>query len=265
MYRPSYGNESFNKSLEESLIKHADTIQYLRISWTPTTRILSYLANLLSLEINNEPYNTNWNDLNHLENLSLPILKILKARRVPFKILANLIENTKGHLSEISITYRKDCVDNKIPIKAIYQNCPNLRYLKISLKNNDNSFISAEFENLLINCQFLSELVIDTMYVHNNAFKWDKLFEILTKSSPISLFKFKFFSRLVIELEFLKSFFDNWKNRNPILLKIDSDFMIREAKPQLEDLTEKYKAKGIIKQYLIDTDINIYEDDFEWI
>ena len=109
----------------------------------------------------------------------------------------------------------------------------------------------------------LSGLVIDTTYDHNNAFKWDKLFEILTKSSPISLFRFKFFSRLVIELEFLKSFFDNWKNRNPILLKVDADYMIYETKSQLEDLTKKYKEKGIIKQYSISIDRDVYED-FEW-
>src|SRR6266496_3742757 len=91
-------DESF-KSLEESLIKHADTIKHLEMRWKPITRILSYLVNLLSLEINM----TNWNEFNNLENLSLPILKILKAQEVPFRILTNLIENTKGHLSEISV------------------------------------------------------------------------------------------------------------------------------------------------------------------
>src|SRR5437016_3854922 len=121
-----------------------------------------------------------------------------------------------------------------------------------------------QFENLLINCQFLSGLVIDTMYDYNNAFKWDKLFEILTKSSPISLFKFKFFSYEIIKLKFLKSFFDNWKNRNPILLKIDADYMIHEAKPQLEDLAEKYKVKGIIKKCSIGFD-KYFHENFEWI
>jgi hypothetical protein len=52
-------NESFKKSLEESLIKHADTIQYLKIDWNPITGILSHLKNSLSLEIK-VPYDINW-------------------------------------------------------------------------------------------------------------------------------------------------------------------------------------------------------------
>ena len=91
-------------------------------------------------------------ELNYLENLSLPILKILKAQRVPSEILANLIKNTKGHLSEISIPYNGiDDFDNKrLLIQAIYQNCPNLRYLKLPLEYDANfNLISAEFENLL--------------------------------------------------------------------------------------------------------------------
>ena len=79
-------------------------------------------------------------------------MKFLKALRVPSKILANLIENTKGHLSEISIIhYYGVDVDNERLIKAIYQNCPNLKYLKLSLEANVDSLISEpEFKNLLL-------------------------------------------------------------------------------------------------------------------
>ena len=83
------------------------------------------------------------------------------------------------------------------------------------LPTNIDSLISV-FENLLINCQFLNGLIIETFDFVGKC----KLFEILTKSSPISLFKFKFFSYRTIKLEYLKLFFDNCKNRNPILLKL---------------------------------------------
>jgi len=160
--------------------------------------------------------------LTHSTLLSLPILRILKAEQVPSEFLANLIKNTKGHLSEISLYYID--VDIEKLIQAIYQNCPNLRYLKLSLRsnfNNFNSVISIEFEKLLINCQFLNGLVIDIQNT-NEFISWDKLFEILAKSSPINLFKFKFYPSNTIELEHLKSFFDNWKNRKPMLLKLFS-------------------------------------------
>src|SRR6266542_57890 len=66
------GNKPFNKSLEESLIKHANTIQYLRVAWEPITNIFSYLVNLLSLEINLNAHPKEFNNLENLENLSLP-------------------------------------------------------------------------------------------------------------------------------------------------------------------------------------------------
>ena len=95
--------------------KHADTIQYLQISWTPITKILSRLVNLISLEFNMA-------FLDNLENVFLPDLKILKTRRIISKGLESLMKSTKGHLTEISMTY------NKRHIQTIYQNCPNLKY-----------------------------------------------------------------------------------------------------------------------------------------
>ena len=65
-----------------------------------------------------------------------------------------------------------------------------------------------EFENLLNNCQYLSGLLIIIIgRTDTDVFDWDNLFEILTKSSPTSLFKFKFYSRF--KPSKLESFFDN--------------------------------------------------------
>ncbi|EXX55692.1 uncharacterized protein OCT59_016964 [Rhizophagus irregularis] len=250
-------NKSFYKSLEESLIRHAETVHYLRMDWKPITRLLSYLPNLLSLEFN-ITHTKCWDELDYLNDLSLPNLKILKTHRAPSKSLVNLIESTKGHLTEIDITYND--IDNERLIQAIYQNCPNLRYLKISLMNNTNSLIS-EFENLLINCKLLSELIIEIYDRYINVFSWDKLFIILAKSAPIGLFKFKFHSKR-FELEDFKLFFDNWKNRNPILLTIGYNPFSISLKEyhQLVDLFEKYKVKEIIKKFFI----SCLFEEFEW-
>ena len=252
-------NKPYKKSLEEPLIKYANTIQYLRIGWEPITNIFSYLINLLSLEINLNAYPE---EFNNLENLSLPILKFLKTLRVSHKVLANLIESTKGHLSEISISYTNDVNyssnDEKL-IQTIYQKCPNLKYLKIPFVANFDTLISSEFENLLVNCQFLNGLIISNYDNFNMVFSWGKLFEILTESSSINLSKFKFYSFKIIKLESLELFFDNWKNRNPMSLIISSTYMNAEYKKKLEILTKKYKAKGVIKKYFIG-----YSDNFEW-
>jgi len=150
----------------------------------------------------------NWN---YLEKVSLPVLKFLRIWGVPSKVITSLIENTKGHLTEISIVYED--ADNRL-IQAIYQKCQNLRYLNLSF-NNDSLL---ELEKLLINCQHLSRLVIN----NNNEREIDfaRLFEILCKSSPIGLFKFRILTCTNFNLNSLKSFFNNWKNRHPMELKI---------------------------------------------
>ncbi|PKY50776.1 hypothetical protein RhiirA4_467422 [Rhizophagus irregularis] len=250
------------RPLEEALIKCADTIQYLKIDWKPVTKLFSHLVNLISLEIHAFCHK-NWN---HLEKISLPHLKYLKAHYVPSKILASLIENTKGNLIEISIIYDQSDDDEGRLIHAIYQNCPNLNYLKLSLFSENFS----EFENLLINCQILNGLEI--FCVHDNQINWKILFEILTRSTPISLFKFKFIystfnSYLNIDLESLNLFLDNWKDRSSMLLQIfSSGSMLNVEQKQhllkLEDLLQKYKTKGVIKNYNTN---NFGSEDFEWI
>ncbi|RIA88514.1 hypothetical protein C1645_826245 [Glomus cerebriforme] len=56
---------------------------------------------------------------------------------------------------------------------------------------------------------------------------WSKFFEILTKSSPTSLFKFKFYKSA--EIESFKTFFDNWKDRQPMLLQTISNILYANA------------------------------------
>ncbi|RIA84522.1 hypothetical protein C1645_832120 [Glomus cerebriforme] len=203
----NYEESSWN-TLENLLIKHANTIEYFSINKQPAANILSYFVNLKILE---------------LSDVSL---------------LASLIENSGTYLNEIKIIDDKVQNDsNKRNIQAIYQNCPKLKYLKMEFLN----YNMLELENLLINCQYLNGLFIR---IREKEFDWNKLFEILTKLSPTNLYKFKFkyYSHAGPKLEYLKLFFDNWKDRHPMLLqiKIPKDY---------SDLIEKYKAKGIIKKY----------------
>ncbi|PKC00341.1 hypothetical protein RhiirA5_428335 [Rhizophagus irregularis] len=217
-----------------------------------------YFMNLLKLEIRFNETNLNRSirkKFKYLGNLSLsfPNLKILKVRNVPLRIMKNVIEGTKGQLSEITLD---SC--NEEYIRIIYQNCPYLKYLKLPYLPFYIRTPITEFENLLINCQYLNGLVISGVDNH------DKLFEIITRSSPITLFKFDFFSFRKINLKNIKLFFDNLKDRKPILLKINNANYLEntEEKQQFENLVQEYKAKGIIKRYFIGLDVN--SKDFEW-
>ncbi|CAB5201801.1 unnamed protein product [Rhizophagus irregularis] len=235
---PNINNNSFNKILENSLMKHAQIIQHFKINTPPITKILTTFVNLKELELDGS-YHYPWNCL---ENLSLPLLQTLKTRAIPVEILASLIENTSGYLTKISI----DCilyeeVINKKIIQAIYQKCPKLKYLKLILINENIS----EFENILIKCQYLDELFISV----DNLFDPRELFEILIRSSPISLFKFKFNNLFIPnKLESLKRFLDNWKGRHPMFLQFNYRD-IREYSADIMSLMKKYKAKGIIKEF----------------
>ncbi|RGB35820.1 hypothetical protein C1646_758845 [Rhizophagus diaphanus] len=240
--------DTYFKTLEESLIKCADTIQYLKIRWIPITNYLSYLVNLVSLKI--QP--THKAHFKHLENLFLPNLKCLKTQYISSKILASLIENTKGQLNKISILFQ-NTTDNEKLIQIIYKNCPNLSYLQLSLVDSD----IPEVEKILIHCQFLIELEIMEFNEFSPFEKddWNKLFEILLRSSPISLFKFKFFSRNIEnKLEILKLFLDSWKDRHPIILQtITLEYELDKLELQvLKDELQMYKVEGIIKNYDFD-------------
>jgi hypothetical protein len=237
---------SFCKILENSLIKHANTLQNFKMTEQPTTKILSSFVNLNRLDLSN--YSFNLNSWNCLENLSLPFLQILMAKNVPIDVLTSLIKNTNGYLIEVKIDGRIHYeIENKKIIQVITQNCPNLKYLKLMIRNCN----ILELEKLLINCQHLNRLII---IVNNNddiGFKWDDLFEILTRSSPTSLFKFKFYFNEIFKLKSLKLFLDNWKNRNSMLLQTIRSCNWNNAAIGSEyfDLIEEYKTQGIIKKY----------------
>jgi len=261
-------NDSFCKILESSLIKHANTIQYFKITKQPITKILSFFVNLKRLELVGHCFRTwnffntwNCNDTwNCLKNLSLPFLQILKTEKIPVRALTSLIENTSGYLIEISIDLDLDEIDNKRIIQAIYQNCPKLIYLKLSFQNNG---ILEVLDQLLTNCQYLNGLYI--IFYSWELFDWDYLFEILTKSSPTSLFKLKFEFNLAPKLESLKTFFDNWEGRHPMLLL--QIYHIDAERNKYFDLIEKYETIGIIKKYNYTYFIGNADslDDFEWI
>ncbi|GES89983.1 hypothetical protein GLOIN_2v1783316 [Rhizophagus clarus] len=240
--RHTYANESFCKILENSLIKHASTIQNCKITSQPLTNFLSSFVNLKELDLGSTTLtDTSWNCL---ENLSLPFLQILKSSSIPIGDLTRLIKNTNGELIEIKIDYtRHDEIGNKNLIQTIYQKCPNIRILTVLIRNCN----ILELEILLISCQYLNRLYILISNLQDPMFDWDKLFEILTKSSPTSLYKIIFHCHKLPVLETFKLFFDNWKRRHPnMFLKI-----IYNKSMNPDELIESYKSEGILVKKFI--------------
>ncbi|GBC04996.1 hypothetical protein RclHR1_00060009 [Rhizophagus clarus] len=235
-------DKKFLVILRNSLMKHAHTIRHFKLSSLPPS---SALVKIYWLELI---------VFDFLEDMSLSSLQILKFDISHVKAFRNLIVNANGSLTEISLDnvsfHMED--DNKIIIETIYQSCPNLKYLKLMLIKENFS----ELEQLLINCQRLNGLYFFIKSI--SMIDWDKLFEILTISSPTSLFKFKFnmiISCELIQLGSFKLFFMNWKGRQPMLLQLDS------KRADLIDLIKEYKSEGIIKKFDY---LHRNFKDFEW-
>jgi hypothetical protein len=244
----SYNEEFFCEYLENSLIEHVNTVRYFKLTKRSSTKIISSFVHLRELEVNGCVNDIMEMDWNYLENVSLPSLEILRVSKIPFNALKGLIEGTSGFLNEIRID---NVDDERRIIQVIHRKCPKLQYLKLMLSLS-NAKIS-ELEKLLIKCQYLDGLFITGNVVGS---LWDKLFSILTKSSPINLFKFKFSD--APKLESLKLFFDKWRDRHPMLLQ----FGYIE---NVEDLIEEYKAKGIVKMYNNNVSFGEGFEGFEWI
>ncbi|PKC06004.1 hypothetical protein RhiirA5_420176 [Rhizophagus irregularis] len=234
-------DDSYYDAIENSLIKHSSTIEYLKTPRHINTKILSSFVNLKVLDMSNHYMNWEfkWN-----QNLIFPHLEILKVSRFSIHTVINIIENTSGHLIEISI--EKVYWNNETIIQAIYQNCPKLKYLKMMLEHKD----LLEFKNILINCQDLNEL-----YIAAGHYFWGDLFEILAEYSPINLYKFTFTIMIIIS-ESLDDFFKLWEGRRPMILKFFSN------SKNIKKMMKYYKAKGIIEDYDYKLD---YKEDLVWV
>ncbi|GBC10276.1 hypothetical protein RclHR1_00950013 [Rhizophagus clarus] len=61
--------------IENSIIKHANTIQHFMTNRKPMTKILSTFINLRVLELDDDIYVSSWDDI---DNITLPFLQVLK-------------------------------------------------------------------------------------------------------------------------------------------------------------------------------------------
>ncbi|PKY49193.1 hypothetical protein RhiirA4_465061 [Rhizophagus irregularis] len=228
--RTSFEQSKIIKIIEKSLIKKANTLQHLQINWDPDDEFLSYFVNLIGLKIGDSWYEYHYNRTNwyHLEKVFLPGLKVLTANTDSHKNLDRMIKITIGHLLKITLCNKgfiSDSDYNRRLIQAIYQN-------------------------------------YELIFKYELPFNYRNLFKILVRSSPKSLYKFKiYFNReFGPNSETLKSFFDNWKDRHPMILQIHS--MNFEDMEELKGLAKKYELKGMVQR----CDFNCFcnYEEFDW-
>ncbi|RIA80156.1 hypothetical protein C1645_839220 [Glomus cerebriforme] len=215
-------------------------------------KFLPSLINLQHLELYNDCGHEIDNSLEmqewdkYLSITSFPNLQYLEIAFLPSCKDYMLIEKSHGNILEINI-YRSyiiqdpDPVYNNQLIKAIAKCCPKIERLTID----------AELENLegikeiFLNCTQLKMIDLST----NNEKKrnCDKLLEILMDYSPKSLCEFSFFENWIFTVEGLENFFENWRERRPLIFNKHYNglgfFTDKHRK-----VVKKYFDKGVIKE-----------------
>jgi hypothetical protein len=241
----------------QAIMKHSTTILYLDLT---IENDLNFINNLFPKLINLQKLILHGSlfyrfDLNRQFISSFhPKLQILQLCSISFSTIIKIIQNNEGNLQIIWLDSNKyDNIDQTGQlIRTISQYCPNIKYLKIFLKD----FYLEDFKQLLINCSLLEGIIIYTDNLHLNYYG-DKLLNILNNFSPINLHKLEL-DYCIFKINSLDSFLNNWRNRKSLCLysvKIEYNHI-----DKFNDMIKLYKEEGIIKKFKPDKSYNFMND-----
>ncbi|RGB23230.1 hypothetical protein C1646_774821 [Rhizophagus diaphanus] len=237
------------EELSKALTRKCNTISYLSFNSIGTIppSFLSSLVNLKWLSIfNNEDYEDIEDDIKELQKyLSIsefPNLQYLNINGLScFKELSMLVEKTKGNLSHIDIfNIDRDIAKNTgMLIKAITENCPNIKLLFTYLEPQD--FI--HIKSLLINCRYLKTIRFDSLDFfmdENDNNIGDELLDILISFSPKCLNDITISKSWKFSINTFERFFESFRDR-----PLHYYYMICHGRSYI---TEEHKI--MVKQYI---------------
>ncbi|CAB4430531.1 unnamed protein product [Rhizophagus irregularis] len=241
----------------QAIMKHSTTINYLDLTIENNLNfiniLLPKLINLKKLILHGSLFYRLDLDKQFISSF-YPKLQILQLCSISFSIIIKIIQNTEGNLQIIWLGSNKfENVDqNGQLIRTISQHCPNLKYLKIFLKD----YYLEDFKQLLINCSLLEGIVIYTDNLYLN-YCGDELLNILKEYSPINLHKLEL-DYCKFEIKSLDSFLNNWRNRRSLYLySVNTEYNHID---KFNDMIELYKKEGIIKKFKPDKNYNFMND-----
>jgi hypothetical protein len=243
--------------LSEVIERKSSTLKKLIIGPTITLlspKFLPSLINLQHLEFTNSMNMLKreiieiqeWE--NYLSIASLPNLRYIKTGLcLPIRNDYKLIENSHGgNIREINICRRRfnnkrDPLHSEKLIEAISRYCPKVESLTIDaeLKNLNG------IRDILLNCSQLKKIKLSSC---NN--KWriiicDELLEIIIKFLPNNLYSFSF-NRWKFSVDGLETFFENLRNKHPIIFNLYPDLGPFTIEHQW--IVKKYVDEGVIKK-----------------
>ncbi|RIA86514.1 hypothetical protein C1645_740801 [Glomus cerebriforme] len=245
------GSEKQCIELSEVIEKKADTLKELSIKPNITLISPKFLPSLINLQYL-ELYNKieleeeivemeEWE--NYLSISTFPNLQYIKTLFLPICSDYKLIEKSHENILEIKIYRRyedQDSIYTEKLIKAIANHCPKIERLTINaeLKNLNG------IKEILLNCSRLKR--IDLSAYNEKRLNCDELLEVLVNFSSNTLYIFSFIDNWNFSVNSLKSFFENWKDKHPIIFieSFDEGDWFLEHKM----IVKKYIDEGVIKK-----------------
>ncbi|CAB4442349.1 unnamed protein product [Rhizophagus irregularis] len=250
------------------LEKKADTLNHFKLFfWDDDTsihtfprKLLPKLYKLKTLVINEFSFVNE--DL--LKVLIYNDLEILNINYITLEEASKIIENSGGHLKQIllkPVDYYDDYFDfdeNSINfIRKVYKYSPSVEYLSLAFLPYDDHLI--EFERLLNICKNLKSLLLVIKNSKSNSYG-ENLLKVLIKAAPINLREIRFFNDFKFSLEALEEFLEKWRGR-PAISILTTDYIYESENYKI--LIDKYKNDGVIKDFRIETIMNVENMDFK--
>ncbi|CAG8470564.1 16452_t:CDS:2 [Rhizophagus irregularis] len=196
-------------------------------------------------------------------------LEIFKIDYYNLKAASIIIENSGGYLKKILLEpyYFNNYVndfneDSLILIRNIHKYCPTIECLSLIFSPSNEHF--TELEKLLKNCQNLKSLLLvmfdHAQSTHENILEYGKsLLEILISSTPTNMKEIRICGEFEFSLEDLEEFLESWDGC--ALSILTSEFTYE--KEDYQDLINKYKNNGVIKNFIRESYENVININFK--
>ncbi|GBB87412.1 hypothetical protein RclHR1_01390002 [Rhizophagus clarus] len=198
-------------------------------------------------------------------------LEIFRTDQYELKAASIIIENSGGYINKILLKPYEfdDYIDNFIEdslvlIRSIRKNCPLIEYLTLIFSPSKDHL--NELEKLLNICQSLKSLLLVafdyTDYSNYNEKileNGENILKILTNSTSPNIKEIRFCGDFEFSLEILEEFLKNWKGRS--LSIITSNYIYKDD--DYNELINKYKNIGVIRDFICESYINITNMNFE--
>ena len=238
------------EGLVKALARKSNTISglYLEAYNTFLPSLLTSLINLKDLTIYfAEQHEINKDEIKeYFATWEPPVLQNIHISGLScFRELAMLIENTKGNISQVSIISAVNPENTGMLVRAIANNCPNIKKLHAYIIPDD--FI--HIKSLLINCRSLVEVrfaKFDCYFlVSDNMCMGDELLDILAKFSPNSLIDITIDGTWKYSTNAFEQLFESYRERSKFNFGIYNSYFITESH---KVIVKKYVKKGVIKE-----------------